>query len=375
MKIKYSILVGILAAGILSAPAMAGSTGAKGGTKTATIDNSVDKSTTEVIGTMTITGVWGRTHKWDWRHWRWVPVEKDSADAVSKTNVIYDEVTASTYTNPSNAEVEAMIKEAGKLLDKEGEKCVQSGDRGSYNGYTVSDPETTKSWNHVTFRYVDNGLTGDAMLIGDTDYMNGAYAASGDAGRYMVIEGDFGKNWVYRVEGEGFVSPIVLDLDGDGKIEASNGKYMPHAGDVAKSKYAVMFDFYGNGFPVAMEWVGANDGLLCRPHKDGSIDGTCLFGISNGHDNGYEELSALDIDRNGNLEGAELEGLMIWTDKNCNGVAEQGEVTSLETLGITSIGVNHNNYVGNYVRNGKSFKTFDWWPCVVNCRKVNLKKI
>jgi hypothetical protein len=374
MKIKYSVLVGLLAAGILATPAMAGMTGAKGGTKAATVDNSVDQSTTEVIGKIVITGLWGRTHKWDAKKGKWVSCEKDSKEAVSNGNFIYDESAASTFTNPTTEEVQAMLDAAIELIDKEGELAVQSGGRGSYNGHSVN-LRVQNFWDRRTFKYVDDGLTGEAMLIGDADYMDGAYAASGNAGKHLVISGEYGKEWVYRIDGSGFVSPIVLDLDGDGKIEASNGKYMPHAGDVAKSKYAVMFDFYGNGFPVAMEWVGANDGLLCRPHKDGSIDGTCLFGISNGHDNGYEELSALDIDRNGNLEGAELEGLMVWTDKNSNGIAEQGEVTSLGEMGITSIGVTHNNYVGNYVRNGKSFKTFDWWPCVVNCRKVNLKKI
>lgn len=353
MKIKYSVLVGLLAAGILAAPAFAGSTGAgQKSAKDVYIDNTVDNSRSYVTGVVHITGA------------------KGTADGYNPGKTVYSNSAAVTYSNPKTAQVQGMINDAYTKVYNLANKCKKEGNRGEFH---MSTSESTgKVWDNRKYTTVEDG---DAILLGDADYLQGAYGVNENYTRTHIASGDYGKETHYRVEANGWVSPIILDLDGDGKIEASEGKYMPHSADVSKSKHAVMFDFYGNGFPVAMEWVGANDGLLCRPHKDGSIDGTCLFGVANGHDNGYEELSSLDIDRNGNLEGAELEGLKVWADKNSNGIAEDGEVISLESLGVTSIGVNHNNFVGNFVRNGKSYKTFDWWPCVVNCRKVNLKNI
>lgn len=175
-------------------------------------------------------------------------------------------------------------------------------------------------------------------------------------------------NVTYSATLTGVTSPIVLDLDGDGKIEASNGKYTPHKGDFSKN--VVMFDFNGNGFPMMMEWVGANDGLLCRPNADGTVNGRNLFGTANGYENGYDELSTLDVDHSGAVEGAELAGLQVWQDVNSNGVADKGELKSLDTLGITSISTNHNNYKSSFVRNGQTFSSYDWWPSVIDVREV-----
>lgn len=353
MKIQYSLLAAVLAAGLLSAPAFAGSVNVNGGDpiNVKVVDNSKDKSSVTVTGTLTITGCEG------------------VAEGLSNGKTIYNSTigapTATVATVPSLAA--QMVKAAQAAVDARGQQCQANGGRGSYYGSTVSGG--ISEFDNRTYT-MKSSSSPDAILIGDFDNIGNAYSAQGTTSRYMQVDGDYGKTAVYSVNGSGYVSPIVLDLDGDGKIEASNGKYLPHSADASTSKNAVMFDFHGTGFPVVMEWVGANDGLLCRPLEDGTVNGTCLFGVANGHENGYEELASLDADNNGTLEAAELNGLMVWSDKNRNGIAEDGELASLESLGITSIGVNHNNFVGSFTRNGKTFKTFDWWPCVVDCRKV-----
>ena len=85
---------------------------------------------------------------------------------------------------------------------------------------------------------------------------------------------------------------------------------------------------------------------------------------------GYEPLAALDNDRNGRLEGAELQGIAVWFDRNGNGIADPGEVVSLRSLGITSIAVHSAgltdgvpaNTNGVQLRDGSSLPTFDWTP-------------
>jgi hypothetical protein len=252
--------------------------------------------------------------------------------------------------------------------------------------------DTTTKFDHSDTKFVSREYSfndGSGILIGDVDNMSNAYVATDvsytdnylKTNHYLLT-----KNYVHTVTTEKQdvyqnqsvvytanltvnVTPIVLDLDGDGKIQASNGQYLPHKGDFSKN--TVLFDFYGNGFPVAMEWVGTNDGLLCRPEADGTVKGTNLFGSANGYQNGYDELISIDKNNDGQLTGEELNGLMVWQDENHNGVADKGELKSLESLGITSIGTANHNLSGTYTRNGKSMKTFDWHPSVRQLRKVD----
>ncbi|MHB2019220.1 MAG: hypothetical protein ACYCW6_19905, partial [Candidatus Xenobia bacterium] len=52
---------------------------------------------------------------------------------------------------------------------------------------------------------------------------------------------------VYEYDGSKYVSPIVLDLPGTGRLEASNGQWLPHGNRFDRS-HVVAFDFYDNGF-------------------------------------------------------------------------------------------------------------------------------
>lgn len=212
----------------------------------------------------------------------------------------------------------------------------------------------------------------ELVFVDDMDNIPAAYAAGGalQAGDADGVDCRGVTKVFYQLNTAGIVSPIVLDLDGDGRIGASGGRYLPHEGDFSKN--AVMFDFYGNGFPVVCEWVDGGDGLLCRPNGDGSVNGTNLFGTANGYADGFEELSVLDADGSGALEGTELSELMVWVDGNGNAAADAGELKTLGSLGITSIGVRHNNMVGFYVRQGRTFRMYDWWPSIADCRKVGL---
>jgi hypothetical protein len=206
----------------------------------------------------------------------------------------------------------------------------------------------------------------DVILVGDMEDLDHAHVAQGQ----VTVDTVLNKHQTYQINGHGRVSPIILDLDGNGKVSASNGEYLPH-GNTFSADGAVFFDFYGNGFPVATEWVGEGDGLLCRA-PEGKMNGTHLFGTANGYANGFDEMASLDADNNGVLEGAELEGLYVWQDKNHNAIADQGELSTLAELGVTSIGVTNNQLVGSFVRNGQTFKSFDWWPSIKDVRRIKV---
>ena len=286
---------------------------------------------------------------------------------------------------------------AGSAWYKEDGSVNRTERHSDFTGVTYSDvyERTDKTETELTgitsSRKVTPGK--DSIVIGDPDAIASAYAAQGNVTVDEVVDKYYDrthyyeqvyhnnyKTWneitktgnktiVYQLNAYRRYSPIILDLDGDGKIEASNGQYLAH--DDFSDKVAA-FDFFGNGFPVLTEWVGVNDGLLCRPTADGKVTGAQLFGSSNGMANGYEEMASLDADENGALEGAELQGLKVWTDLNGDAVAQAHELKSLEELGITSIKVTHNNYSSTFERNGQTYKTFDWWPNCREMRKVNL---
>ncbi len=80
-------------------------------------------------------------------------------------------------------------------------------------------------------------------------------------------------------DGEGEISPIVLDVDGSGTIElaALNG---------AGSVYWEGTD--GDDFREASGWIAGGDGLLCVPGANGIVDGQSeLFGNDATYSNGY----------------------------------------------------------------------------------------
>ena len=148
-------------------------------------------------------------------------------------------------------------------------------------------------------------------------------------------------------------SPLVLDLDGDGVVETTS---------VANGIY---FDHDNNDFSEKSGWVGKDDGLLVRDiNGNGQIDdGTELFGnnsvLSNGQKaaNGFEALKDLDSNNDGvfNSSDTAWNEVKVWKDTNENGIADEGELLTLEQAGVSGINI---NYTSNWLTdsNGNDHK-------------------
>ncbi|MCT7294601.1 hemolysin [Ralstonia sp. CHL-2022] len=124
------------------------------------------------------------------------------------------------------------------------------------------------------------------------------------------------------------VDPLVIDLTGSG-IQLTS-----------LSKSNAYFDLYGTGFAVHTGWVGAGTGILVKGVNASSVGGiSSLFGSAT--EDGFSQLSSLDKNRDGLIDSNDpsYAGLGVWVDANGNGVADPGEVQSLQSLGITSINV------------------------------------
>jgi hypothetical protein len=132
-------------------------------------------------------------------------------------------------------------------------------------------------------------------------------------------------------------TPLVLDLNGNGISTQSIAK-------------GVQFDIFGVNQNVNTGWISGGDGLLVMDRNhDGSINGgTELFGqgtnLVNGQKaaNGYAALAELDANADGviNSSDGNFADLMVWVDGDADGVSQTTELHSLDSLGITQLGLN-----------------------------------
>lgn len=158
-------------------------------------------------------------------------------------------------------------------------------------------------------------------------------------------------------------SPILLDLNGNGVADVTTPHVSLAAGPFVEAG-SVMFDIAGTGRPRRTEWLKpGQDGLLVLDtNGNGVVDSaTELFGDADGYENGYAKLSILDRDGDGALTGAELSQLSVWVDDG-DGLTQAGELRRVTDLGITRIAVTHHEYASSFVREGKSFSSWDWFP-------------
>ena len=167
------------------------------------------------------------------------------------------------------------------------------------------------------------------------------------------------------------VSPIVIDLDGNSKIDVDRNEWVPHSNRFNIDR-AKMFDINGDGDKDLTEWLGTNDGLLVAPVDEVKVlGGRELFGTAVGFVDGYQKLALLrDANMDGFVTGEELDGLKVWVDKNQNANCEADELIPVQDLKITSINVKHDNFKSSCTMDGKTTTTWDWWPTVMMVRET-----
>ncbi len=128
-------------------------------------------------------------------------------------------------------------------------------------------------------------------------------------------------------------SPLVLDLDGDG-IRLSN------------VDQGVAFDLLGTGDKVRSAWTDGRDGLLALDRNgNGAIDGAAeLFGNATGgaaYPDGFAALTELDTNGDGAVDArdAAFDHLVVWIDRNRDGVSTPMELPTLREAGIRRLSV------------------------------------
>jgi hypothetical protein len=152
-------------------------------------------------------------------------------------------------------------------------------------------------------------------------------------------------------------SPLILDTTGQGfKLSGIES--------------GVHFDLNANGHHLLTGWPAVNNvGFLVRPYANGVTSGRQLFGsatiLSNGMlaANGFEALKDLDSNADGVFNAADKEwnSVMLWFDRNENGVVDPGELVALSDAGVQSINLNYVDVMevdshGNQTRERSTFR-------------------
>lgn len=114
------------------------------------------------------------------------------------------------------------------------------------------------------------------------------------------------------------------------------------ASDLEDRAARVAFDADGSGRKEKWSWISPTGAWLVHdPKRSGKIDSALqMFGGVTFWlfwETGYDALSALDDNRDGQLSGAELAGLALWHDANGNGGCDAGEVKALSEYGIVAL--------------------------------------
>ncbi|NBI44124.1 beta strand repeat-containing protein [Burkholderia sp. ISTR5] len=125
------------------------------------------------------------------------------------------------------------------------------------------------------------------------------------------------------------ISPLVIDLDGDGITLSALSDNSPY------------FDLTADGFARKTGWVGPREGILTYSPDGKSItDITQLFGSASV--DGFTLLSRLDANGDHVIDASDPEfaNLKVWIDSNGDGQSTPDELVSLASLGIKSIKLN-----------------------------------
>lgn len=126
--------------------------------------------------------------------------------------------------------------------------------------------------------------------------------------------------------------PVGIDLDGDG-IEL-----------IAADDSNILFDANQDGLLEQIAWTSPDDGMLIYDYDQNQLvtqlDEFSLVSHAPSANSDLEALGiAFDSNQDGvfNADDAEWSKFGVWQDLNTNGVTDEGEFLSLESLGITGI--------------------------------------
>ncbi|MCX7972808.1 MAG: hypothetical protein N2657_06345 [bacterium] len=246
-----------------------------------------------------------------------------------------------------------------------------------------NNPNFSVNYSNPSFREYFPGREA-VGYIEATKELVGTYSTTIEEGEIQInIHGSISGRVRVRVEATHSISPLVLDLDGNRRIDTFDGKHIASpifTREELKRRTWQVMDIDGDNVLDLVEKLGPKDGLLLRTDNPqtiverGFISGQELFGQSNGYVNGFEKLKEMDLNNDRIISGEELNNLYVYQDLNNNGKIENNEIKSVQQLGITKIYTTYTpSYIGSFERNGRIYTMWDWYPNTLSVKFNNNK--
>ena len=173
-----------------------------------------------------------------------------------------------------------------------------------------------------------NGVAGDAIEIHGTNVTVNASNATIYEGNTSTVTVNGTGNTIVHLG----VAPIMLDLGDDGLelTAVANSAIVTAASDGAMTR---------------LGWVGPTNGILVTDRNGdgqfGDVSDISFIEDSPGAQTDLEGLAAWDTNDDGMVSALDAgwSKLKIWVDANMDAASSDGEVKTLEEMGITSIGL------------------------------------
>jgi Ca2+-binding RTX toxin-like protein len=266
----------------------------------------------------------------------------DDWTAAGQTHTVYGVQVRDGFTVDGSGETDGHLVVYGGL----GNDSIQTGaGNDTVFGGAGNDTIATGNGNDTIY-----GGAGDDTIDGgsgtDTAQFAGAlsgYQLSTAGGVVSIVDiaptvnGNDGTDHLVGVENAHFTdqtvslaSPIVLDLDGDGVNLLGKGA-------------GTTFDWDGDGVADRTGWTSGHDGILMLDRNgDGVLNGASeltFVGDKEGARSDLDGLSAFDSNGDGILSAgdARFADFHVWIDGNGNGLADAGELKTLNEAGVASI--------------------------------------
>ena len=259
--------------------------------------------------------------------------------------IINDSITIENFSKISN-DLDIVLVDIDDIVVTIGNNQSTEGGNGKHsmeliiNGQRIKFKEGdieqtyTHTWDGNTIKEEDRKFEVSGIVMQTSENLNVQAVVSGQG---LIKDDDKDPN----DDKPETYDPLAIDLNNDG-IKGTN------------LDYKINFDLDNNGFKEATSWIDNNDAFIAiDKNNNGAIDnGSELFGnksISNNAyaytnpnaKNGFEALSEFDSNNDGIIDEKDKEftNLLLWQDKNSNGISETDELIKLSDK-VKSINLN-----------------------------------
>lgn len=141
----------------------------------------------------------------------------------------------------------------------------------------------------------------------------------------------------------GFFSPLILKFDGDDMPTVDKSSRFPLFG---RAKHKISWpSFAGEVYFLALD-----------RNRNGKIDGGReLFGDINKFPDGFKNLAIYDLNKDGVIDEKDpiFNKLLLWRDKNHDGISSASEIKTLKDMGVISIPLTYDGTLQSLNANAK----------------------